>query len=104
MITLTPKQEKFVERLRREIEVGGGLEIIPADWSVGVPKTYSLMQRSYVVPRGGVEIDFFDDYLELEIDYPEASILATARFTLEEGQEYVTVELTLEEILEVWDA
>jgi hypothetical protein len=104
MITLTPKQELFVMRLKREIQDGGGLEVEPADRSLGVGKRYSLSQRRFIVPRGGVEIDFLDDYLELEIDYPEALALVTARFHLEDGDELVTVELTLEEILEVWDA
>jgi hypothetical protein len=101
---LTPKQEQFVMRLKREIEDGGGLEVDRPDRSVGLGKRYSLSQRFFVVPRGGVDIDFLGDYLELEIDYPEALVLVAARFNLEDGDELVTVELTLEEILEVWDA
>jgi hypothetical protein len=101
---LTPKQEQFVLALKRQIEDGAGLEVDSADRSVGFGRRYHLAQRFFVVPRGGVEIDFLEDYLELEIDFLEALVLVSARFNLEDGDELVTVELTLEEILEVWDA
>lgn len=102
---MTLDQIAFVERLKASIAEGAGLEVLAPDPSVGFrTKRFALAQKIFIMPRRGVEIEWFDDHLELEIDFPEALVLVTARFSPEDGDELITVELTLDEVLEVWDA
>jgi hypothetical protein len=94
----------FVQRLKSSIAEGSGLEVWAPDPSVGFrTKRFALAQRTFIVPRRGVEIEWFDDHLEMEIDFPEALVLCTVEFIPEDGDELVTCRLTLDEVLEVWE-
>lgn len=101
----TEKQAAFIGRLKSSIAETGGLEVWAPDPSVGFrTKRFALEQRTFIVPRKGVELEWFSDRLELEIDFPEALVLCTVEFTPEDGDELVTCRLTLDEVLEVWEA
>lgn len=101
---MTLDQMAFIERLKLSIAAGHGLEVWAPDPSVGFrTKRFALAQRTFIVYRRGVEIEWFDDHLELEIDFPEALVLCTVKFIPEDGDELITCILTLDEILEVWE-
>jgi len=97
------KTTAFLQALKDTIEKHAPLVRYAADPNAGYLRPrYELWCTAFEMPNHGLEMDWFDDYVDIEVS-SEALALIRCRFSPSVDSDMIVVYLELLEILEVWE-